>query len=172
MRLITRMASVQLMLAMLALAVMGCVTVVDIALKYLFSRPVVGAYDLVESLLPVVIFHGLPATLLRRQNIVIDLIDHVVGPARTRWLVRTADVVILVLLTLIVAAMLNPALQAYEYGDRKIELGLPLAVVWAAAILGIIGAIVVAATLALRSPLPPKDHVVPDAAVNPEGVAS
>ena len=83
MRLIYRIAHIQLAFAMLALLVMGSVTVSDVFLKYVFNRPIVGSVrSLVESLLPVVIFHGLPATFLRRQNIVIDLIDHIVSP---RW---------------------------------------------------------------------------------------
>ena len=150
MRFVSRLAGAQLALAMLALVVMGFVTVIDVALKYLFNRPITGAYDLVESLLPVVIFHGLPATLLRRQNIAIDLIDHALGPARTRPLVVIADVLMAVLLAVVVSAMISPALQAYEYGDRKLELGLPLAVVWAAAISGIVGAFVVAVAVALH----------------------
>ena len=140
MPLVRRIAAFQLVLAMLALAVMGGVTVADVALKYFANQPIVGAYDLVESLLPVVIFHGLPATLLRRQTIVIDLIDHMAGPARTRALTVIADLVVVGLLLLITWAMVPPAYQAWDYGDRKLELGLPIVVVWAAAILGIAGA--------------------------------
>ncbi len=90
MGIVQRIAGFQLVLAMLALAAMGCVTVADVGLKYFLNQPIVGAYDLVESLLPVVIFHGLPATLLRRQTIVIDLIDHLVGARRARGLVAGA----------------------------------------------------------------------------------
>jgi TRAP-type C4-dicarboxylate transport system permease small subunit len=152
-RLATRLASAQLVVAMLALGVMGSVTVADVALKYLAHRPIAGAYDLVESLLPVVIFHGLPTTLLRRQNIAIDLIDHVVGPRGTRALIGFCEWVMLGLLALFAWAMLSPALQALDYGDRKLELGLPLVVVWIAAILGMIGSALV--MLALRlSPQP------------------
>ncbi len=151
MRIVSRIAGFQLMLAMLALAVMGIVTVADVALKYFINRPIVGAYDLVESLLPVVIFHGLPATLLRRQTIVIDLIDHLVGLKGKRGLVVVADLVIIVLLILITWAMIPPALQTYDYGDRKLELGLPLAVIWAVAILGMIGAVLAAVAAAFAS---------------------
>ena len=150
MRVVSRIASAQLALAMLALVVMGAVTVADVALKYLFSRPIAGAYDLVESLLPVVIFHGLPATLLRRQNIAIDLIDHVAGPARTRALIAAGDVVMAAVLALIAWAMVSPALQAYDFDDRKLELGLPLSVIWAAALLGMAGSVLVMLTLILR----------------------
>ena len=145
MRLIYRIAHIQLAFAMLALLVMGSVTVSDVFLKYVFNRPIVGAYDLVESLLPVVIFHGLPATFLRRQNIVIDLIDHIVSPRWRRRLITTSDAVVLGLLVLITWALFSPARQAFDYGDRKIELSLPLATIWAAVILGMAGVIVAAA---------------------------
>jgi TRAP-type C4-dicarboxylate transport system permease small subunit len=145
MRFITRIANAQLMLAMLALLTMGAVTITDVFLKYVFNRPVVGAYDLVESLLPIVIFHGLPATLLRRQSIVIDLIDHVGGPRWVRPLTAVADVIVLGLFVMIAWAFLSPAKLAFDYGDRKIELGLPIAVIWALVIVGMAGVILAAA---------------------------
>jgi TRAP-type C4-dicarboxylate transport system permease small subunit len=145
MNLIRRIANIQLVFAMLALLVMGAVTVSDVFLKYLFNRPIVGAYDLVESLLPVVIFHGLPATFLRRQNIVIDLIDHIVGYRWTRTLIIANDIAVLGLLVLITWALLSPARLAFNYGDKKIELGLPLAMIWTAVIVGMAGVIVAAA---------------------------
>ncbi len=152
MGIVRRVASAQLMLAMLALVVMGGATVADVVLKYLFSQPIAGAYDLVESLLPVVIFHGLPAALLRRQNIAIDLVDSVAGPDRTRWLIAAGDVVMAVMLALFGWAMVTPALQSWEFGDRKLELGLPLAAIWAAAILGVAGCVLVSVALVLRRP--------------------
>lgn len=152
MRVVGWIARLQLWLAMAALAVMGCVTVVDVALKYALNRPITGAYDLVETLLPVVIFHGLPATLLRRQNIAIDLVDHLAGPAGTRGLMALADAVMLVILALFLWSMLGPALQAWDYGDRKLELGLPLSVVWVAAILGVAGSVIVALALLVVRP--------------------
>jgi TRAP-type C4-dicarboxylate transport system permease small subunit len=148
--LVERMAQLQLKLAMLALGVMGAVTCADVALKYIAHRPIRGAYDLVESLLPVVVFHGLPATLLRRQNIAIDLIDHVAGKRGTRALIGVGDVVMLVILGLILWAMVSPAMQALDYGDRKIELGVPLIVIWVAAMLGVAGSLIVVASLLLK----------------------
>ncbi len=154
MRIVSRIASVQLVVAMLALVVMGSVTVADVVLKYLFSQPIAGAYDVVESLLPVVIFNGLPATLLRRQNIVIDLVDHVAGPRGTRALVAAADAAMLGVLVLIALAMIAPAQQALEYGDRKLELGVPLYAIWIAVLAGIAGCILVAAARVLHRSAP------------------
>ena len=147
-----RIAAVQLAAAMLALTAMGSVTVADVALKYLFSRPIPGAYDLVESLLPVVVFNGLPTALLRRQNIVIDLVDHLAGPRRTRWLVAAADLSMLAMLVLIAWAMVAPALQALDYGDRKLELGLPLWAVWAGALVGMAGSVLAALAAVVQGP--------------------
>ena len=54
-------------------------------------------------------------------------------------MVRVSDVVSIILLLLVTAAMISPALQAYDYGDRKLELGLQLWVLWIFAIVGLIG---------------------------------
>ena len=124
------------------------------ALKYLLNQPITSAYDLVETLLPVVIFHGLPATLLRRQNVVIDLVDHVAGLRGTRVLVAAADAVMLGLLVLMTLAMVAPAHQALEYGDRKLELGVPLYAIWIAVLAGIAGCVLVAAAQLLHRPAP------------------
>ena len=156
MRIVSRIAAIQLGAAMLSLVVMGFVTVTDVALKYLFSHPIAGAYDLVESLLPVVVFNGLPATLLRRQNIVIDLVDHLAGPRRTRMLTFVADLVMLAVLATVAWAMVAPALQALDYGDRKLELGLPVWAVWVGAMVGMAGAVLAALALAVQGPPPAK----------------
>lgn len=127
----------QLRLAMLALGVMMMVVVVDVFMRYVFGAPVRGAYDVVEASLVVFVFHGLSACFLARQNIVIDLIDNVAPAAVTRALVRVADVVTIGLLGLMIWAMVNPATQAFEYGDKKLELGLPLWILWTIAIAGL-----------------------------------
>jgi len=154
MLLIARIARVQLLIAMAALLIIGAVTVADVFLKYVFSRPIAGAYDLVECLLPVVVFYGLPTMLLRRQSIIIDLIDHAVSPVSVKVLRAVSDIVVLGLLAGIALAFLAPAQQAFDYGDRKIELGLPLWVVWGVVVVGICGAIVVAAANAVRGLFP------------------
>lgn len=127
----------QLRLAMLALGVMMMIIVVDVTMRYAFGSPIHGAYDVVEVSLLVFVFHGLSACFLARQNIVIDLID-TIAPARvTRALVRTSDFLTVALLAVMIWAMISPASQAFEYGDKKIELGLKLWVLWTIAIAGL-----------------------------------
>jgi TRAP-type C4-dicarboxylate transport system permease small subunit len=139
-----RLKNAQVRLAMIALVIMMGSTCVDVALRFLFNRPIRGAYDIVEACLVVFVFHGMSASFFARKNIVIDIIDSLVGPRLQHVLVRLSDVVSFVLLMLVTAAMISPALQAYDYGDRKLELGLQLWVLWIFAIVGLIGTLLCA----------------------------
>lgn len=158
---IERLQFVQMRLAMMALVIMMAVTIVDVSMRYAFNRPVSGSYDLVECMLVVFVFHGLAAVFLRRQNIVIDVADYVVGERIVRALLRMADVLSVIGLLLLTWAMIGPALQAYQYGDRKLELALPLYVLWIIALTGMLGAILCASAARVRRPAP-ADNRVPE----------
>jgi TRAP-type C4-dicarboxylate transport system permease small subunit len=139
-----RLRTAQLRLAALALMVMMCVTVVDVFLRYAFNRPIPGSYDLVEVTLVFFVFHGMSTAFLQRRSIVIDLIDTFAGRRLVAALIRFSDVLTIVALGLFAWAMLGPALQAYEYGDRKLELNLPIYLLWVVALAGMAGAILCA----------------------------
>jgi TRAP-type C4-dicarboxylate transport system permease small subunit len=141
---LTRLQRAQLALAAIALAVMTLITVIDVFMRYAFNRPVRGSYDIVECALVVFVFHGTAVVFLQRKNIVIDLIDSLAGKAIRDALIRLSDIVSIGCLLLLGWAMLSPAWQAYLYGDRKIELGLPLFVLWILAGSGMIGTILCA----------------------------
>lgn len=141
----------QLRLAALALVAMMVVTVADVILRYVFNSPIRGSYDFVESMLVVFVFNGMSAGFYERKYIVIDLIDHLAPARLTKTLIKTADLVCVAALLLLARAMLRPALQAYAYGDTKIDLGLPVYVLWIVAAIGMAGTIMCAiAVLSLR----------------------
>lgn len=141
---LTRVASVGMLLLML-------VTVVDVFLRFLFNSPLRGSYELVESLLVVVITFGMSATFLKRQNISIDIVDTFVSPTVVRALIRLSDALTIICLIFVTWTMITPALQAYNYGDRKLDLQLPLYVLWIVAFVGMAGAIACALGVALGS---------------------
>jgi TRAP-type C4-dicarboxylate transport system permease small subunit len=143
-RILERLRAVQLWLAAIALVVIIAVTLFDVSLRYFFNSPIRGAYDLVESMLVVFVFNGMSTAFLRRRNIVIDLIDSFAPRKIVTALVRISDVLAIVTLALFTYAMITPAMQAYSYGDRKLELQLPIYILWAVALLGISGAILCA----------------------------
>jgi TRAP-type C4-dicarboxylate transport system permease small subunit len=61
-----------------------------------------------------------------------------------RALIIMADVLSILCLAMFAYAMTRPALQAFNYGDHKIELGLPLYVLWIFALVGIAGTLLCA----------------------------
>jgi TRAP-type transport system small permease protein len=150
--LIVLLQKAQVRFAAVALVVMMLATVADVTLRYSLNRPIPGTYDLVECMLVVFVFNGMTATFLQRRNIAIDIIDHFVGRRGIVFLVRLTDIVSIMILGILIWAMITPAFQAYEYGDRKLELALPLYVLWIVAIAGMLGSII-AAIGALISPV-------------------
>ena len=148
-----RLQRVQLWLAALALVILMMITVADVTLRYLFNSPVRGSYDMVESMLLVFVFNGMAAGFFQRRHVVIDLIDAAVGRRGTIVLIRIADVLSVICLALLMWAMLQPAMQAYDYGDRKLELNLPIYVLWVVALAGLAGTLI-CAVIALWSPTP------------------
>jgi TRAP-type C4-dicarboxylate transport system permease small subunit len=141
----------------LALLVMVLVLVADVAMANLFNRPIVGTFDLVETTLVVLVFLGFPSTFLRNGHIAVDVIDHMVSPDAVSRLKRLAGALSLAFLLFLAYQMLWPAFDAWRFGERKQELGLPLWVVWIPMIVGVaISAAALIASLTRRD-RPPKE---------------
>lgn len=148
----------QLRLAAAALVVMMGVTVVDVAMRAIFNRPMRGAFDMVEAMLLVFVFHGMSASFLQRSNIVIDLVDNWLSERIVRLLIRIADTLTVITLLVFAWAMLTPAMQAYAYGDLKLELRLPIYVLWIVAYSGLAGSILCALGALLFKPAQSGGH--------------
>jgi TRAP-type C4-dicarboxylate transport system permease small subunit len=148
--LVERLQRAQFRVAACALMVMMLSTVTDVFFRYAFNKPLRISYDVIESMLVIYVFHGIAGVFLKRRNIVIDLIDTLLGETAIRFLIRAADALSVLCLILLAWAMTGPALQAFHYGDRKLELGLPLYVLWIVALLGIAGTILCAVAAAFR----------------------
>jgi TRAP-type C4-dicarboxylate transport system permease small subunit len=142
--LLDRLQKAQLRLAALALVLMMLLTVVDVFLRYAFNRPVRGSYDFVEAMLVVFVFHGMAACFFGRANIVIDVIDTFIGERLVAALIRLSDFLSVAALVVLAWAMTGPARQAFDYGDRKLELDLPVYLLWIVALAGIVGTILCA----------------------------
>jgi TRAP-type C4-dicarboxylate transport system permease small subunit len=142
--LIQRLQRAQLRLAATALIVMMLATVTDVLFRYAFNKPLRISYDLTESMMVIYVFNGIAGVFLKRRNIAIDLIDKLAGPAVVRFLIAVADGLSILCLCILGWAMTGPALQAFQYGDRKLELGLPLYVLWIFALAGIAGTLLCA----------------------------
>lgn len=77
---------------------MMCLTFVDVVARYVFNRPVRGAFEVTELLLLVLIFAGLPLVSHADEHVTMDFID--------RWLAPRARLRFDVAVHLIVAALM------------------------------------------------------------------
>jgi TRAP-type C4-dicarboxylate transport system permease small subunit len=88
-----------ILLAMMAL------TVVDVVARYIFSRPVRGAFEVTELMLLVLIFAGLPLVSFSDEHAVMDFIDRLFGGRgqdRLQRLVQLVNAAFMFLLTWLV----------------------------------------------------------------------
>ena len=142
----------QLWVGVAALVIIMMVTVLDVFMRYLFNRPIRASLDTVEVMLLVFVFNGMAAAFFGRRHIIIDLLDGVFGARVTHVLIRIADVLSVLCLGLLAWAMLLPAGQAYQYGDSKMELPIPIYVLWIVALASIAGTIFCALVTLVAKP--------------------
>ena len=74
--------------ASVLLLLLMSLTFVDVVARYVFGRPIAGAFELTELLLLVLIFAGLPLVTYSDEHAVMDFIDRPLGPGGTRALQR------------------------------------------------------------------------------------
>jgi len=147
-----RLRVAQLRLASVALIVMMAATLADVFMRYAFNNPIRGTYEFVEAMMVLFVFNGMSTAFLQRRNIVIDLIDSIVPRFIVAALIRLADLLTVATVAMFAYAMLKPALQSYSYGEVKMELQVPIWWFWAAALIGVAGAILCAIGALLAAP--------------------
>ena len=138
--------------AMVALTVMMMTIVVDVFMRYTFNAPVVGAFDVVEICLVVAVFYSMGAAISGIHEIVIDLVDQAVPPNVVRLLCRIEGLLSAAILLFIFISMLPPAMQSYEYGEFRLELKIPVWIVWEITLVGMCGGLLALVLNVLRSP--------------------
>lgn len=114
------------LIASVLLFAMMVVTFVDVVGRYVFARPLTGAFELTEVLLGLLIFAGLPIVTWRRAHVAVDLVTSRL-PGRPRALLaRLAAVVTAGVLALIAWRLGVTASDLTAYGDATVFLGIPL----------------------------------------------
>lgn len=109
------------------LACITLLTTVDVIGRYIFNRPVRGAFELTEVMMAALIFAALPLVTLQREHIAVDLLDPWLNPA-VRRCQRTAIELACALITAVLAWVLfEQARQAALDGLHTDALRLPLA---------------------------------------------
>ena len=95
---------------------MMTLTFVDVVARYVFNRPLRGAFEVTELLLLVLIFGGLPLVSHADEHVTMDFIDKLLGRGRELWqrAVQALCAAIMFLLTWLVWIKAN---RISAYGD-------------------------------------------------------
>jgi TRAP-type transport system small permease protein len=96
---------------------MMSLTFVDVLARYVFNRPIRGAFEVTELLLLVLIFAGLPLVSHADEHVTMDFIERWLGPAGRRTLYRTIDLVVAALMFFMAWQVSIRAARVSSYGD-------------------------------------------------------
>jgi TRAP-type transport system small permease protein len=99
------------------LLAMMLLTVVDVIARYVFSRPVRGAFEVTELMLVVLIFAGLPLVSFSEEHAVMDFIDRVTGPRTLSWIRRLVEAANAAFMLLLAWLMWGKADRIWGYRD-------------------------------------------------------
>ncbi len=132
------------LVAGVALALMVCVTMADVLLRNLFGIPVLGTYDIVETLMVFVVFLGIGEAFLDDTHITVDIIDHFISQNAVHLFKIFGLLLSVVFLGVLLWHMPTPAWAAYMYQDRKPDLPIMLYWLWIPCLVGILAALTAA----------------------------
>ncbi len=96
---------------------MMLLTVVDVVARYVFSRPLRGAFEITELMLLVLIFAGLPLVSFADEHAVMDFIDRLLGPRGQGWLERGVQLVNAAFMFLLTWLVWRKADRIWAYRD-------------------------------------------------------
>jgi TRAP-type C4-dicarboxylate transport system permease small subunit len=122
---------------------MMMLTAVDVVGRYVFNRPVAGAFEVTEMMLAALIYCGLPLVSQRRDHIVIDTFDYLMSRGVKRGLDMTAEVLCSLTLFGLAYLVFGRAARVAQYGDTTTVLKLQLApVAYLMAVMLLVAAII------------------------------
>ena len=133
-------------LAAVSLAAMMFVTVADVILRAAINKPIRGTLEIVELLLTCTFFLALPASFLREEHIVVDVVDGFAA----RWVPLLRRIAGMFGVLLMVAMAWQGWIAARDsllFNDVTSDLALPRIWYWVPVLAGMIGAGIAAAAM-------------------------
>jgi TRAP-type C4-dicarboxylate transport system permease small subunit len=96
---------------------MMALTFVDVVARYVFNRPIRGAFEVTELLLLVLIFAGLPLVSHADEHVTMDFIDRWLAPAARPTLARAIHLLVAALMFFMSWQLWIRAGRVSSYGD-------------------------------------------------------
>jgi TRAP-type C4-dicarboxylate transport system permease small subunit len=114
-------------LAALSLLMLLVLTCVDVVGRYVFNKPVLGAMEIEDAMMGVLIFGALPLASWNQAHITVDILDKVTPARWLRLQILLMQLVAAVFMGFLGYRMWIYASKLLEYGDRTMMLKIPLA---------------------------------------------
>jgi TRAP-type C4-dicarboxylate transport system permease small subunit len=124
-------------LSAVALACMVLLIVADVLRSNFLHRPIVGTFDLVQTLLVFIVFLGVPQIFFVEGNITVDVIDHLAGRRVVACLRVLGGLLSFAYLGLLWVHMFAPALDTLRFGDVTSDLSMPVFIMWLPVLFGL-----------------------------------
>ena len=103
--------------ASILLSCLMLVTFVDVVARYLFNRPIRGAFDVTELLLLVLIFAGLPLVSHADEHVTMDFIDRMLPAPAVPVLIRAVHALVAAVFFFLTWQVIIKAGRISAYGD-------------------------------------------------------
>ena len=118
--------TVSLSIGSVALAMMVCITVIDVFGRYVLGSPLTSALELTELLMVAVVYFGLPVVTLMGAHVVVDVLDAMLS-GNTLGKLEVLSAVLMSLFFAILSWRLFLKAQDFVvYGDTTQVLRLPI----------------------------------------------
>jgi TRAP-type C4-dicarboxylate transport system permease small subunit len=102
------------------------ITFVDVVARYLFNRPIRGAFELTELTLLVLIFAGLPLVSHADEHVTMDFIDRMLPQRAVPILIRLIHALVAAVFFFLTWQVLIKASRIAGYGDTTDVLRIPV----------------------------------------------
>jgi TRAP-type transport system small permease protein len=96
---------------------MMALTFVDVVARYVFNRPIRGAFEVTELLLLVLIFAGLPLVSHADEHVTMDFVDRWLAPVQRKALSRVIQLVVAALMFFMAWQVWIRAARVSSYSD-------------------------------------------------------
>ncbi|THB75946.1 MAG: TRAP transporter small permease [Desulfobacteraceae bacterium] len=109
----------------IALFFMMCLTVVDVVGRYIFNAPILGAFEMTEFLVLIMVFSFIGYAQAQKSHVTVDILfDHF--PDKIKWLVSFINYLICLGMVFIIAWMgFEKAIESFHTGEKPLNLAIP-----------------------------------------------
>lgn len=118
-RIVNPLSKIMNAIGSIVLLGMMILTTADVTLRYLFNRPIMGTYELVQLMLVIVVAFGFAYTAMQKGHIVVDVIFDLL-PKKTRAILAcAASLVSLGFFIVLIVAIISLVMR--QIGDNALS---------------------------------------------------